>query len=269
VAKFDDYKTRQDAALDTEIDEAASNSRALADEDNVPDRFKGKTRAEIAASFLELEKLQGRNSNEVGELRQSLRSLEAKLELTNKPAPVAPAPVTLDDIYENADAAVRRVAREESAGRIDKLEKDLQEAKTAVIRTSAMAEFEKRYPKYKDTLASPDFIEWVKASPVRLQMAAAADQGNVDAASELFGVYGELNELKSTKKGKGPNVEAAREVALERSGGSSPAPEHSFSRHELTEKRIAAQRGDRKAAAWLTAHASEIQEAYGEGRLTA
>jgi hypothetical protein len=46
------------------------------DIDNLPEQFKGKTAAEIAKSYIELQKLQGKHSKEVSEVRTQLQQWE-------------------------------------------------------------------------------------------------------------------------------------------------------------------------------------------------
>lgn len=268
MAKFEDYVQRQgtDQELESEINEAASNTEQRQQESTVPDRFKGKTPEEIAASYVELERTLGRQANELGELRNTVKTLAERQNESKVTPPPAPKPVTMDELYETPDEAVRRVVREESTPRIDALEKELEAARQAVAVADARRAFEVKHPTYKDTMADPSFLEWIKGSNMRLQLAQAADKGNFDAADELFSTYTEIKQLKEKKPA--PRSEEARRVALERSGGSGPEPVEKFSRFELQEKRIAAKRGDRTAQRWLTANGDAIRAAYAEDRLT-
>jgi hypothetical protein len=172
----------------------------------------------------------------------------------------------MDELYETPDEAVRRVVREESSPRIDALERELEAARQAVAVADARRAFEVKHPTFQTTLKDPNFLEWIKGSNMRLQLAQAADKGNFDAADELFSTYSEIKQLKESKPA--PRSQAARQVALERSGGSGPEPVEKFSKYELQEKRIAAKRGDRQAQRWLDANGSAIRDAYAENRLT-
>lgn len=270
MAKFEDYKNRmvqQDQALEGEIDAAAQRTEERETQDRVPERFKDKTREEIATAWEEANSTISRQGNELGDLRRQMQTLQENLtKSVEQKAKPEVKPVTVDDIYDNADAAVRRVVREESSERLDSLEGELRKANQRAAVAEARSRFEVKYPEYQKTVADTAFIDWIKASPVRVSLAQAADQGNFEAADELFSTYGELSSLRQKKVP--PRTEAARQVSLERSGGAAPSSEKTYSKTELQEKRISAQRGDRKAERWLVANGPEIRAAYVEGRLT-
>ena len=75
-AKYQEPKATDDDALTTQIDEAAQAQTAREQAaDNLPERFAGKTAAEIAASYSELESAYGRQSQTLGDQRKQLDSL--------------------------------------------------------------------------------------------------------------------------------------------------------------------------------------------------
>ena len=269
MAKYEDYVKQNQAtedSLESEIAEAANQSEVRQQESNVPERFRGKSPEEIAASFVELERAFGRQANELGELRSTVKTLAEKQSAVNTSPPPAPKPVTMDELWETPDAAMRRVVKEESTSRVEALERELEQERQARQIAEARRVFESKHPTYKDTLKDEKFLEWIKSSQMRLRLAASADKGDFDAADELFSTYNEIKQLKTTSSA--PRTEAARQVGLERSGGSGPEPVEKISRHELQEKRIAAKRGDRQAERWLIANGDKIRAAYAEDRLT-
>lgn len=265
MAKYEDYVKKQGSQLSDEIDEAARRAQERDADEGVPERFKGKSKAEIAKAWEEADRALARQGNELGSLRKSVEDLSTELRQSREAPRPEKTPVTLDDIYDNADGTLRRVIKEESDSRIEALEKDLQQTRLALQVADARRTFEAAHPDYKEVIGDPEFMEWVKASTVRTQLAVVADQGNFDAANELFSTYKALKEAKVQRSA--PRSTDARKVSLERSGGATPAPEKTFSRSELQEKRIAAQRGDVQASRWLTAHDADIRAAYAEGRL--
>jgi hypothetical protein len=265
VAKYEDY-VKDD--LDAEIDEAADQQEERSAESNIPERFKNKTVEDVIKSYTELEALNGRQSTQLGEMRKTVDKLLELRTKSEEPATPAPTkkPVTVDDIYDNADEAVRRVVREESQSRIEELERKLQETEKQATIREAKAIFEGKHPDYKTTVADPAFVEWVKGSPFRLRMAQAADAGDFEAADELFSTYGELSGSKEKQRATSKRDEI-RKAGLVSSGGSSPAPVEQYDRLKLETLRIKARRGDREAEAYLRAHGDAIREAYAEGRI--
>jgi len=268
MAKFEEYAERHVGTdgLSQEIEDAQRQTEEKRSVETVPDRFAGKTREEIAAAWVEADKAMSRQGNELGELRRTVNDLSTKLKEVQEQPKREPTPVTIDELYEDPNKAIRRVVEEDTNHRIEQLEQEVKAAQTAAMVAEGRRIFETKHPNYKDTMTDPDFLGWIKGSNIRVALASAADQGNFEAADELFSTYKDLKQVKTTKSP--PRSEAARQVALERSGGGNPAPNETYSRHELQEKRIAAQRGDRKAAAWLAANADSISSAYAEGRLS-
>jgi polyhydroxyalkanoate synthesis regulator phasin len=264
MAKYEDYVKQE---LDTEIDEAAKNQEQRQQGDSIPERFKGKSAEEIARSFVELESLYGKQAQQYGDLRKTVENLEKQIK-PSEPAKPAPEkkPVTVDEIYDNADDAVRRVVREESQSRIEELERKLQEAERRTQINEARKAFEQKHPDYTGTMKDPAFIEWIKASPFRVRMAQAADAGDFDAADELFSTYADIS-VARTDQNKQSKRSEVRKAGLVSSGGTSPAPVEKYDRIKLESMRIAARRGDREAEAYLRANSADILTAYAEGRI--
>lgn len=263
MAKFTDYESARNESIDNEIDEASERTVEREAQSSVPERFRDKSREEIAQSFVELEQLTSRHANELGDLRRTVANLTEAQKKVPEPAPAA-APVTIDELYTDPDAAVRRIVKEASDPRIDELERQLQQERQNSFVARGRAQFETKHADYKEVIEDPEFKKWITGSQVRLRMAGDADRGDYDMADELFSTY---KELKKGKKAPA-RTEEARAVALERSGGASAAPDETYSRVALTEKRIAAQRGDPAAVRWLRANDASISAAYAEGRLT-
>ena len=259
MAKYEDY-VKDD--LEQEIEEAADNAAQRQDEVHIPDRFKGKSLAEVAQAYEELERLQGRQALELGQYRKLVDGMAPKSE--EQPAKATERkPLTVDEIYENADESVRRTVREETQSRIEELEKRLAEAD----RRAALAAFEAKHPNYKDLVQDPSFMEWIKRSEYRVRQALEADKGDLSAADDLFSTYAELTgqqqeQSRTTKR------EAVKRASLERSGGSAPPKRDTFSRSKLQEVRIRARQGDSEAERYLAANAEAIALAYEENRLS-
>lgn len=261
MAKYEDY-VKSD--IDNEIEDAASGS-AEREAAAIPERFKGKTAEEIAHSYTELEKLNSRQAQDLGSLRRSVDELlalksptsEARAEATSK------KPITVDEIYENPDEVIRKVAREESSDRIEILERELYNGKVE----KAMAAFTDRYPTWQADVKDPAMLNWIKDKPYRVRLAVAADQGNLDAADELFGTYYDTQKKVVTEEKKRERKQKVQAAGLESAGAGVPETIERYSRAALMEKRIAAKRGNAEAERWLNAHGDSIQQAYAEGRV--
>jgi uncharacterized protein YqcC (DUF446 family) len=265
MAKYEDY-VKQD--LETEIDEAANASEQRQQGEAIPERFKGKSAEEIARSYAELESLYGKQAAQIGDMR---KTVEVLLEKQSKPSePATPAtpkkPVTVDEIYDNADDALRRVVREESQSRIEDLERKLAEAEKRQQVADARRAFESKHPTYNDTLKDQAFLDWIKGSSFRVRMAQAADAGDFEAADELFSTYAELTKARDSDN-KAQKRSEVRKAGLVSSGGTSPAPVEKYDRLKLEAIRVKARQGHRESEAYLQAHGADILQAYAEGRI--
>ena len=252
-------------SLEQEIQDASGNAEArelAAQELTVPDKFRDKTPEDIIKSYQELEKAYGRQAQTVGHLRKAVDQM-LEFNSSNSEREEPPKPLSVDDIYENPDDAVRRVVREETTGRL----KEVQDELARTRRELTLKEFETRHPKWRDTVKDPEFVNWVEERPHRLRLAAAADQYDFDAAEELFSLYEDANAGRRASQETQRRDQQLSQAGLE-TGSAAPAPKgKTFSRYELMQKRIAANRGNRDAAMWLQGNADAIQRAYAEGRI--
>lgn len=253
-------------SLEHEIQEAGGNAEArelAAQELTVPDKFRDKSPEDIIKSYQELEKAYGRQAQTVGQLRKAVDQMLEFRDSSSSAREEPPKPLSVDDIYENPDDAVRRVVREETTGKL----KEVQEELARTRRELTLKEFEARHPNWRETVKDPAFANWVEERPHRLRLAAAADQYDFDAAEELFGLYEEATAGRRASEESQRRDQQLSQAGLE-TGSAAPAPKgKTFSRYELMQKRIAANRGNRDAAMWLQSNAEAVQRAYAEGRI--
>jgi hypothetical protein len=151
MANYTDYAKND---IDDEIIDAAGNQQSRDELGRfIPERFKGKSAQDIAQSYEELEKMNSRQAQDLGDMRRTVdQMLELQLQKPVSPAPVDTAPlVTVDDLYDDADGQIRRLAREESSSRIEALEKKLAE-RDAQVGVDAITS---QFPTWKDDAAAP------------------------------------------------------------------------------------------------------------------
>jgi hypothetical protein len=269
VARFDDYAKQEqgDTELDTEIADASKQSDERRDEGAtaLPERFKGKKPEEIAHSYVELEKAYSRQGQDIGRLRKTvdeMLELQLRSPLPGQDKP-STKPVEAADLFDNPDAAVRGVAKEEVDARVKSLEAELMNERLA----RAKADFTKSFPTWEEDVRNPEFINWIQEKAHRVRLARDADMGDFGAAETLFGTYYDQRDARKAKETKAERKARVQEVTLESAGAGAPDLEQKFSRAALMEKRLAAKRGDRNADYWLKSNAESIAIAYEEGRI--
>lgn len=267
MARFADYVKNEPDTLEQEIVDAGTNAEERREEGGeIPERFKDKSREEVAQSYVELEKLNSRQAQDLGKLR---RTVDEMLELQlRSPAPgqekPSTKPVDAEALLDRPDETVRGIAKQEVDARVQNLEAELRNERIERAKVAFTAQF----PTWEQDVKDPAFLNWVREKPHRVQLALHADQtGDWSAAETLFGTYYDQREVRKQKQTKEERKQQVKEVSLETSGAGVPDLETKYSRSELMEKRIAAKRGDRKADAWLRAHAEDLAIAYEEGRI--
>ena len=151
-------------------------------EDDVPEKYKGKSTAEIVRMHQEAEKLLGKQSGEVGELRSVVDSyIQTQLDTT--PTQTTELSESDEDIdfFSDPDKAVARAISNHPSV------KKAEETTLANLRTTALKEIQARHPDMQELVQDAKFVEWIKSSKIRTQLFAQADrQFDYEAADELF-----------------------------------------------------------------------------------
>jgi predicted RNA-binding protein YlqC (UPF0109 family) len=164
--------------------EFAVPSEEQPEEDDIPDKYRGKSIKEIAAMHQEAEKLIGKQGSEVGELRKVVdQYITAQLQSNSAQAQ---EPEEEIDFFEDPDKAVERaIERHPSVQQAAQTAKQYQQQ-------TAVAVLSQKHPDMQQVLSDPKFAEWVGGSEVRKAMFVEADQRyNTDLADELISLYKE------------------------------------------------------------------------------
>ena len=225
-------------------------------EPEIPDKYKGKSAEELVQMHQEAEKLLGRQSSEVGELRKVVDTyIQTQLTEDTKEAPQQDEEV---DWFTDPDKAVDRAIQNHP-----KIKEA--EALTQQYRAStAMAELQRKHPDMQQILQDANFAEWIKASNVRTKLFVAADQQyDSEAADELFSLWKERqNIVQQTaaveQQARKQSVKAASTGNA--TGSSESAPKKIYRRADI----INLMRTDPDRYAALQ---PEIMKAYAEKRV--
>lgn len=159
----------------------------------IPEKFQGKSLDDIVKSYTELEKLHGRQSREMGELRKLaddlvMRSLQpAAQEVKDDPV----------DIYTDPDRYIAKMV--DNNPKLQQLEI----AAKSVQRQELLGELKGRYGDVEQIVSDPEFQDWVSKSKVRTELFVRADKAyDKDAALELLETWNERKMISSTKQAK-------------------------------------------------------------------
>lgn len=235
--------------------EAVEQQHAAQQDDtaDLPEKYKGKSVAEVARMHQEAEKLIDRQGREVHEVRQLADEL-IKSQLSS-PKKVADAPKEID-FFENPQEAIRQqIENNPRVIAVEQYAKQVQ-AEQSKQRLAAM------HPDVNEVVKDVGFQTWVKASKVRQQLFQQADNYDVDAANELLSTYKELRSVRQKQVEVADNTarDKALSAAAVETGGSGESSKKMYRRADLIRLKI---RDPNK----YEAMSDEILEAYRSGRV--
>jgi hypothetical protein len=225
------------------------------DKSELPDKYRHKSLDEIVKMHQEAEKLIGKQAQEVGEVRKLAdelikQNLSSRQQQTRVEEPEV-------DFFENPQKAVQRTV--DSHPDIIAARQATLEMKRAQIQQKLAQE----HPDFGDIAKNEDFANWVKSSPVRIDLFKKADADfDYDSANELLSTYKELRSVKqkqTSDAGEATRKQNLRAVGVD-VGGSGESSKRVYRRADLI--RLKMQDPNRYEAL-----SDEIMQAYQEGRV--
>ena len=229
-------------------------------EDDLPEKYKGKDVKDIVAMHQNAEKLLGKQSSEVGELRKVVDNFiqTQTIAQQQKQAPVQ-AEDDLDDLdfFENPKQAISRMLENHPSVQQSRQMAD------QLAQQNTVAQLKANHPDFTTIVSDAKFIEWVGKSKVRSQLLRQADAYDYDSADELFTSWKERQEMVNSAVQTETN--ARRQSVKSGSTGNTkgsgePSRKKIYRRADIVE--LMAKDPERYQSL-----AAEIRQAYSEGRV--
>ena len=230
------------------------------EETDLPDKYQGKSASELAEMHSNLEKLMGKQSQEVGELRKAFDSMVQDSIVTQREAQSAPEPEVEDiDFFTDPKAAIAKAVASDPT---------LQHARNVAVemtKREALATLQTAHPDMKAVLSDTKFQEWVGASRIRTQLYQSADQNyDYESANELISLWKErANVVQKTaaveKQAQKQELKKAS-TGSARTNPSGQTTRKTYRRRDIIELM-------QKDPARYEAMQPEIMKAYAEGRV--
>ena len=160
------------------------------EEPSLPEKYQGKSLEDVVKMHQEAEKLLGRQSSEVGELRKVVDDY-----ISTQTQPIAPQQQHVEpeddiDYFTDPQAAVNRAIENHPKIR------EAQEYSAQYKKQTSLAMLNSKHPDMQDILKDPKFADWIKDSKIRTQLFVEADQQyNAEAADELFTLWKERKNI--------------------------------------------------------------------------
>jgi len=240
------------------IDEEPNEIQAVEQQPKpeLPEKYRDKSLDEVVRMHQEAEKLIGKQAQEVGEVRKLADEL-IRQNLTVKQQQQTKELEPEVDFFENPQKAVQRTVDSHP---------DIIAARQATLelkRVQIQQRLAQEHPDFGDIAKNEDFANWVKSSPVRIDLFKRADaEFDYDSANELLSTYKELRAIKQKQMstaGEATRKQNLKAVGVD-VGGSGESTKKVYRRADLI--RLKMQDPSRYEAL-----SDEIMQAYQEGRV--
>jgi len=171
--------------LDTE-DTLESPEEVAQEEPSVPEKYQNKSLQEVVQMHQEAEKLLGKQSSEVGELRKVVDDHIQTQLAQQQQAPVQQQEEDDTDFFVDPQAAVSRAIENHPSIR------EANQVTQNYKKQTALSQLQSKHPDMNTIIQDANFAEWIKGSKIRTQLFVQADQKyDYDAADELFSLWKE------------------------------------------------------------------------------
>jgi hypothetical protein len=255
---------QQEGTIPEPTEQTVDNTEEIANEVEMPEKYKNKSLDEIVRMHQEAEKLIGRQAQEVGEVRKLADSLlKQQLEAKHDKQP---EPAQEIDWFDDPQKAINQALES------NPVLKQLQEQQAVQAQRAALDLIEKNHPDFVSVAQSEDFQQWIASSRARQRLYADANNYDVDSALELLDNYKSLRGLKqqkeetskaadeALKKTDSEGRSKALKAAAVQQGGTGETGKPVYRRADLIRLRM--QDPNR-----YESMADEILNAYAEGRV--
>lgn len=253
MATFIDERPEEDES-NTAV-ESFDTTEVVEESNSVPDKYKDKSVEELVQMHQEAEKLMGKQSSEVGELRRVVDDyIQQQTQLTQ----TVTEPVEEIDFFSEPDKAVNKAIDNHPSV------KQAQQIAQEYRKTNALTQLQSKHPDMQQVLQDEKFLEWVKGSNVRTRLLQQADQQfDVEAADELFSNWKERQQLLGTTA-EAEKSQRKQQVKAASTGSSSGSGERASRKIYRRADIINLMRTDPNRYQSLS---DEILKAYAEGRV--
>ena len=230
---------------------------------NVPQKYAGKSTAQVIEMHQNLESAFGRQANDLGTQRKLTDRLLDLKRTDDLSANTDPLPeVTPESLLDNPSDTLDKYLDVREQRVAAKTEQRIHEMEQALAQTS----FKTKHPDYEALAKDEAFAVWVRQSPMRSQYAGLAAQGNWQAMDSLLDDY--KRERPRTARAATPvnkTLAAARQAGLTRTGTARSAANRGktvYRRADLMQLQI-----DKPESYRDPQFQEEIRAAYAEGRV--
>ena len=254
IEREDEQASTEDVFAEQQ-DQPEVEEQVTPSEPEIPDKYQGKSAQELVQMHQEAEKLLGRQSSEVGELRKVVDNY-IQAQLTTEPQ--QQEQVEEVDFFTDPEKAVAQAIQNHP--KIKEAESVSQQYRMQ----TALSALKTNHPDMESILQDTKFAEWIQGSKVRTKLFVAADKEyDYEAADELFNLWKERQQMigQAASAEKQSRKQAVRTASTGNASGSSESsPKKIYRRADI----IKLMKEDPHRYAALQ---DEIMRAYAEKRV--
>ena len=253
MAKYEDYieKPQQADGIDDEIKDAKEQQTA---------RQEASTQTDWEQRYKELEKLNSRQAQTLGEYRKTIDEFIASPTSANASQEEQESQtISEDDYYSDPLGAVNKTVDSHPAIReAKKLKEQIEQDQ----RQKQVDEFKARHPDFSDIASSPEFQNWIVEDTFRVDLYSRANQYDFSAADALFRLYKAEQGMAQVQ-----NQQDISQAELVSSSGEMVQEPPKYSRSEYINKLQRARQGDLDAEDWVKRNAAGYRKALESGNV--
>ena len=241
-----------------ETEDSYEEQAPTQEEDATPDKYRGKDVKDIIAMHQNAEKLLGKQSSEVGELRKVVDDFIRTQTVTQQQqAPAQAEDVDDLDFFENPREAISKMLENHPSV------KQSQKMAAQLAQQQTVAQLKATHPDYAKIVSDASFIEWIGKSKVRTALLQKADAYDYDSADELFSLWKERQSIvndtvKTETQARRQSVKSGSTGNAK--GSNEPGRKKIYRRADIVELMT-------KDPQRYQVLASEIRQAYADGRV--
>ena len=225
-------------------------------EDDIPAKYQGKDIKDIVQMHQEAEKLLGKQSSEVGELRKIVDDFVKSQIATSSPQQQDEEPDV--DFFSDPDKAIANAISNHPSV------KQAEEASMAMKQQRILGKLQADHPDFIDIVQDGKFQEWIKTSSVRSELYERADkQFDYESANELLTLWKERQNMvqETAQIQKDDRQRQIKAASTGNARGSGERPSRKVYRRADIIKLIQTDPNRYQDMA------AEIRQAYAEGRV--
>jgi len=226
-----------------------------AQEEDIPEKYQNKDIKDIVRMHQEAEKLLGKQSSEVGELRKIVDDfVKTQLEKANSPQEDEEE----IDFFDDPQKAVERAISKHPKIR------EAEEVTRAMKQQEILHKLQRSHPDFESIIGDTNFGEWVAASKVRTELYQRADQQfDFDSADELLTTWKERQNIVA-ETAEMQNADRKRQLKAASTGSAKGSTEKLSRKIYRRADILNLMQNDPKRYEMLM---PEIRQAYAEGRV--